>query len=130
MPHVLADSLRGLSGLFNHIEVFVWTAMGVTLLIASRWRAGTVRRDYILAGLVLLAFGASDYFEADNGNEWWRPWWLFLWKAGCVLALVLILINAYFNKPRRTPKRSALSDAAKPPPQPSPGVPEEGAIQP
>src|SRR3954466_12921843 len=101
MPAILADALRDLTKLYNYAEVLIWPAIGLTLLIASFWRTGVVRRDFQLASVVLFAFGVSDYFEAENGNEWWRPWWLFLWKAGCVLALVLILINAHYSKPRK-----------------------------
>src|SRR3954454_17643760 len=98
MPAILADALRDLTKLYNYAEVLIWPAIGLTLLIASFWRTGAVLRDFRLASLVLFAFGVSDYFEAENGNEWWRPWWLFLWKAACVAALLAILTRAFIRE--------------------------------
>jgi hypothetical protein len=108
MSAILADALRDLTKLYNYAEVLIWPAIGLTLLIASFWRAGVVRRDFRLAAVVLLAFGASDYFEAENGNEWWRPWWLFLWKAACVAALLAILGMAFIRQ-RKARSRLAPS---------------------
>lgn len=104
-PHVLADLLRELPRLFDYTEVVLWPVMGLALLVAGRRRRGVVRRDFWAAGLVLLAFGASDYAEADTGNEWWTPWWLFLWKAGCVLALAGVLVSAWRRERRARRER-------------------------
>ena len=101
MAHVLADFLHDLSRWFNYAEVAIWPVMGVVLFAAGFRRSGFVRRDYWLAAAVLIAFGPTDYFEAATGNEWWRPWWLLLWKAACVVALVAILGNAWLRE-RRT----------------------------
>ncbi|HEX8913356.1 MAG TPA: hypothetical protein VF796_13430, partial [Humisphaera sp.] len=79
----------------------LWPAMGLTLLVASFRRAGPARRDFRLAAVVLIAFGASDWAEAGNGNEWWHPWWLFLWKAGSVAVLLAIVIVAVRRERRR-----------------------------
>jgi hypothetical protein len=32
-------------------------------------------------------FGLSDLVESQTG-AWWTPWWLFAWKALCVLGLL------------------------------------------
>jgi hypothetical protein len=95
MPAPQDDSLRNAAQIFNYIETALWPAMGIVFLFIAVRRQGATRRDCLIAGVTLLIFGASDYFEAENGNEWWRPWWLFLWKAGCVLVLVLLMINAW-----------------------------------
>jgi hypothetical protein len=29
----------------------------------------------------------SDLVEARTG-AWWKPWWLFVWKAACVLLML------------------------------------------
>lgn len=95
MTSPLADFLQDLSRWFNYAEVAIWPVMGVVLLAAGFRRAGVVRRYYWLAAGVLIAFGPTDYFEAANGNEWWHPWWLLLWKAACVVALAAILASAW-----------------------------------
>ena len=109
MPRPLADALRDLSRWFNYGEVAIWPVMGVVLLAAGFRRAGVVRRDYWLAAAVLIAFGPTDYFEAEHGNEWWHPWWLLLWKAACVVALLAIVGNAWRRerRGRRRPSGSA-----------------------
>src|SRR5688500_8119840 len=89
-----ANEFLDLARRFNHAESLIWPAMGLALLVASRWKRGVVRRDFLLAASVLLAFGASDHFEAETGNRWWEPWWLLAWKAGCVLALATIILRA------------------------------------
>lgn len=105
VPHPLSIALRDLSRLYNYTETLIWPVMGLILLAVAARRQGVVRRDYALAGVVLLIFGASDYAEAENGNEWWTPWWLFLWKAACVAALLGLLVAAW----RRTRKTRTAS---------------------
>lgn len=89
MPHTLYD----LSEFYNYIEVVLWPTLGVVIAVHGVRRAGRTRRDCLLAALVLIVFGISDWFEANTGNEWWHPWWLFLWKAACVLALLAIILQ-------------------------------------
>jgi hypothetical protein len=95
------DPLRIAARVFNYIEVALWPILGILFLVISRRRRGATRRDCVIAGITLLIFGASDYLEAANGNEWWRPWWLFLWKAACVSNLVLLMTNALQRTRRR-----------------------------
>jgi len=87
--------LHDLPELYNYIEVGLWPAIAVVLLGWGLMRKGSARRDAILAALTLIVFGASDWFEANTGNEWWHPWWLLLWKAGCVIVLLLIVLRAW-----------------------------------
>lgn len=103
------DLLRRLPLIYNYIEVGLWPTIGVVLAIYGLRRRGVVRRDCLLAAGILVIFGASDWFEANTGNEWWHPWWLFLWKATCVLALLGLTVQAY-----RRRKRAML--IATPPP--------------
>jgi hypothetical protein len=91
----MPDLFRTLPQVFNYIEVALWPAMGLILAVYGLRRRGGVRRDCLLASVVLVAFGASDWFEANTGNEWWHPWWLFLWKAACVLALLALVAVAW-----------------------------------
>jgi hypothetical protein len=91
----MPDLLRVLPEVFNYVEVALWPAMGLILAVYGLRQRGGVRRDCLLAAVVLVAFGASDWFEANTGNEWWHPWWLFLWKAACVLALLALIAVAW-----------------------------------
>ena len=82
--------------IFNACEIVLWGSIGLTLLVAA-----SRRRDeklYLaLAGVLFLAFGASDAVELLTG-AWWRPWWLLTWKAICILGLMSLWILQYRNK--------------------------------
>lgn len=84
----------------------LWPTLGLTLAGYGLRRTGIVRRDCLLTAGVLVIFGASDWFEANTHNEWWRPWWLFLWKAACVLALLAVTVNAYRRRGRPAAARN------------------------
>jgi hypothetical protein len=84
--------LRSLPGVYNHIEVVLWPVLGVVVAIAGARRPRGRRGYYFVAAGVLVVFGASDWFEAETGNEWWDPWWLLLWKGVCVAALLVLLV--------------------------------------
>jgi hypothetical protein len=73
----------------NYAEAVLWilvaTAFGVCAL-----RGGRARGRCAFAGVVFLLFGLSDVVEVQTG-AWWRPWWLFTWKALCVLSMLWLL---------------------------------------
>jgi hypothetical protein len=81
--------------LYNYVEVGLWPAIALVLFMWGLKRRGAARRDAIIAAATLIVFGASDWFEANTGNEWWHPWWLLLWKAGCVVILFGLLAIAW-----------------------------------
>ena len=80
---------------FNVFEALFWITMGGGFLVAAR--RGVPRTA--LPGLFLVAFGCSDIVELQTG-AWWRPWWLFVWKTTCAVALIS-LTTAYYMKQRR-----------------------------
>lgn len=71
----------------NLIEAGVWFALSLTLLIYAI-RSGKRGRPTLFVLVVTLAiFGGSDLVEARTG-AWWKPWWLLVWKAACVVVLL------------------------------------------
>ena len=98
---------RDLALWFNYVEVALWPVVGLVLAVHGLRRTGAVRRDCLIAATVLIAFGASDWFEANEDNEWWRPWWLFCWKAACVVTLAWLLLVAW--KRERASRREPTS---------------------
>lgn len=86
----------------NLIEAGLWALIGLGLITSAIWRkqSSVHKRQSVIAGLTLLAFGLSDVVETQTG-AWWRPWWLFAWKAGCVLTL-MILLGLYLRDKRRS----------------------------
>ena len=82
-------------GLGNAIEAVVWWGLGLSMLAAAV-RKSPQRRNMIIVGTILILFGVSDIVEISTG-AWWRPWWLFLWKAICVVTLCWQLY-AYYKR--------------------------------
>ncbi|MGD8453002.1 MAG: hypothetical protein PVJ57_14380 [Phycisphaerae bacterium] len=82
----------------NYIEAGLWGVIGVAFLVRALLRAAS-RRVALLAAGVFIAFGLSDVVEAHTG-AWWKPPWLFVWKAICVVAMVGLLI--WYQRSRRT----------------------------
>ena len=89
----------------NYIEGVVWFAVGGLAFKAARDRGAGHFAPWFL--VTFLAFGLSDWLESITG-AWWRPWWLFVWKAAGVIIVLALTIAA---------KRSiaSLPDSTPPP---------------
>src|SRR5687768_131601 len=68
----------------NLIEAGVWLLLALVLAGYALRRERQLRPTLFLLVLTLAVFGGSDLVEARTG-AWWKPWWLFVWKAACVL---------------------------------------------
>jgi hypothetical protein len=90
---------------FNRSEAALWFGLAGVLAIRAAARR-RVSCGGVLACAALVAFGASDLVEARTG-AWWRPPWLAVWNAGCVLALsaALWLVKRGASSHRRRPRR-------------------------
>ena len=75
----------------NHLEAGLWMVIGAGFLIHAAVKTA-FRRSSLVAGVTFIAFGMSDVVEVRTG-AWWRPWWLFGWKAICVLTIAILLIR-------------------------------------
>ncbi|MEO6810597.1 MAG: hypothetical protein ABI353_15890 [Isosphaeraceae bacterium] len=85
--------LERLDELYNYLEVVLWSVIGLILAYRGLRATGPNRRRALIAAAAFLAFGASDWVEAHTGNRWWHPWWLLLWKAGCLTVFGLLMIE-------------------------------------
>lgn len=83
----------------NLVEAGFWVIFGLALLLGARRAARRNRVLAHLACLVSILFGVSDLVESHTG-AWWRPWWLFAWKALCVAGLVLCFLEYQRQKGR------------------------------
>ena len=79
----------------NLIEAVVWFLLSIALLIHAFRSAKQFRFVLLVLVITLAAFGGSDLVEARTG-AWWRPWWLFAWKAACVITLLFGFLR-YFQ---------------------------------
>jgi hypothetical protein len=94
----------------NFIEAGIWFLLAMTLLVYALRTEQRERGTLIGLAAVLAIFGLSDLVEARTG-AWWKPWWLFVWKALCVLALTFGFWRYYRMK---KVSRSAVSQSNKP----------------
>jgi hypothetical protein len=88
--------------LFNYCEAAIWGIAAAFVLWRSHKQDSVARLLGRVASLTFIAFGVSDLVETRTGT-WYDPWWLFAWKATCVLILVSCLcIHAYRTRRRAT----------------------------
>lgn len=73
---------------FNAFESVLWFTIGVVLLFLSK-RQPAWRGRLQISAFGFIAFGFTDLVEMQTG-AWWKPWWLFVWKAACVLLLATV----------------------------------------
>lgn len=90
--------LANAANLYNDVEPYIWYAVAAVAWFALRPYAGVWPRSVL--ALSLIAFGTSDFFEAE---AWWKPWWLLTWKvvAGITaLGVIVYIIWRSRTKPR------------------------------
>ena len=89
----------------NLIEAGVWFFLALALIAYTLRSPTRVRPTLWTLALTLAIFGGSDLVEARTG-AWWKPWWLFVWKAACVIVLLFGFVRYYrmrnqnFDKPK------------------------------
>jgi hypothetical protein len=83
----------------NLIEAGVWLVAAVVVLWQARCDRVEMKRTLWALAFALAIFGLSDVVEVHTG-AWWRPWWLFAWKAACVVVLLCAFMN-YFRIRKR-----------------------------
>jgi hypothetical protein len=70
---------------FNLLEGIFWLLIAMGLLVTS-FRKTHLRKHLLAAAILFVLFGISDFVEIRTG-AWWHPWWLLVWKAGCLFGL-------------------------------------------
>ena len=77
----------------NAFEAAFWAIIGLVFLWrAFRFKETSAQNRCRVAAAAFLVFGLSDVIEITTG-AWWRPWWLFLMKAICVVTLLGLYIE-------------------------------------
>ena len=74
----------------NYIEAFIWFCFAIGFAVDAGKTSGKTRINRLITTLTFLLFGGSDIVEVQTG-AWWSPWWLFVWKASCVLSMAILL---------------------------------------
>ena len=80
-------TIRCVAG-FNYLEAIFWMLLAFWIWRKSRAFVSAQLANARFASVVTFVFGCSDLVEAQTG-AWWRPVWLLIWKASCLVILVL-----------------------------------------
>lgn len=83
----------------NYAEAALWGLIAVLCAAYALRRSGVARRRSWQAAAAFLVFGLSDVVEVHTG-AWWRPRWLLVWKAACVVVLLALAVDAYRRRDR------------------------------
>ena len=73
----------------NYLEALIWFFFAIGFAVNAGKTSGITRINRLITTLIFLLFGGSDIVEVQTG-AWWSPWWLFVWKASCVLSMVIL----------------------------------------
>ena len=73
----------------NYLEALIWFLFAIGFAVNARKTSGKTRINRLITTLNFLLFGGSDIVEVQTG-AWWSPWWLFVWKASCVVSMVIL----------------------------------------
>lgn len=84
---------------FNFAEAALWIVISIVLFVKRMKSESAEAKLQLVAAIAFLLFGLSDLVETQTG-AWWRPWWLLVWKASCVIVLVGTLV-VYLRRKRR-----------------------------
>ncbi|MDX2100854.1 MAG: hypothetical protein SFW36_24000 [Leptolyngbyaceae cyanobacterium bins.59] len=76
----------------NYTEAVLWTGFAIGFGWKAREGKESQRKVRTIAAGNFFLFGLSDIVEVQTGG-WWKPWWLFLWKATCILIMVWVLVS-------------------------------------
>jgi hypothetical protein len=82
-------SIQSAVDTINTLEVVLWITLGIVCWLRAKPRTITTHGW----SLALILFGLSDIVELQTG-AFWRPWWLFVWKSGCVAMFMALFVGA------------------------------------
>ena len=82
----------------NYIEALIWFLFAIGFAVNAGKTSGRTRINRLITTLIFLLFGGSDIVEVQTG-AWWSPWWLFVWKASCVLSMVILFWVYLHDRP-------------------------------
>ena len=73
----------------NYFEALIWFLFAIGFAVNAGKTSGKTRINRLITTLIFLLFGGSDIVEVQTA-AWWSPWWLFVWKASCLLSMVIL----------------------------------------
>lgn len=83
------QSIMTIHATFNFWEGWFWIVLSVGTLATTITKQKRIGWFSVGLFVLLVLFGLSDFVEMRTG-AWYKPWWLFVWKAFCVVGFVLM----------------------------------------
>ena len=85
---ILDTAIQHTFTLFNLAEGLLW--LGIAAGFAFTMYKGYPNTGLrIVAAILFLTFGISDFVEIQTGG-WYKPWWLLAWKASNLVGFVIL----------------------------------------
>jgi hypothetical protein len=82
----------------NYLEALIWFCFASGFAVNAGKTSGKTRINRLITTLIFLLFGGSDIVEVQTG-AWWSPWWLFVWKASCILSMAILFWVYLHDRP-------------------------------
>ena len=76
-----------IASIFNYCEAVLWFSIALIIFLRRKNANVKLTKLAMLLSISFFFFGISDLIEANTG-AWWRPWWLLVLKALCILSFV------------------------------------------
>jgi len=76
-----------IASIFNYDEATLWFAIALTVFLRRKNDNIKLTQLAVVVSISFFFFSISDIIEANTG-AWWRPWWLLVLKALCILSFV------------------------------------------
>ncbi|MBN2842595.1 MAG: hypothetical protein JXM68_05860 [Sedimentisphaerales bacterium] len=89
---------------YNTFEVFLWSLFALISAFAAVHKLNV---KLLALAIAFALFGQTDVVENQTG-AWWRPWWLMLWKGGCIAAIFGLI---YMLCPKKVKDDSVTQDS-------------------
>ena len=84
---------------FNAFEAVLWSMLAIFCEVSAA-KLPERRWKLLVAAITFVAFAGSEITEMQTG-AWWRPIWLLVWKAACIVTLVAIGVDHYYWQKNR-----------------------------
>lgn len=77
---------------FNLYEGSFWILLGIVCYILNKLTSPKFSKISLVAAIVFILFGISDYVEVKMGGFLYPiAWWLLVWKVACVIGITFII---------------------------------------
>jgi hypothetical protein len=81
-----------IAAIFNYFEAGLWFTIALIVFLKINNHNPELKKLAIIVSISFAVFSISDVIEASTG-AWWRPVWLLVLKALCLLSFIYCWIK-------------------------------------